>query len=207
MEQNGKILGIGAVIAAVVIPIVGFFMDTVGFGIDILQVWPQQKHLVKKTDRFSCELREGKDKNDPKVWTVMYESDKDKKPWLGIVIPMGGGWTRARRCEEIERRLEYFRQDGLDTLEYRKDPNTPEQQVICAKTQLSRNNCPLLLTLDAGVDGYQALVDMTTALINSNTFNQNSEAKLANSKFSKELPVIYLQPFLAKEDRLPRNSF
>ena len=38
MEQNGKILGIGAVIGAVVIPIVGFFMDTAGFGIDILQV-------------------------------------------------------------------------------------------------------------------------------------------------------------------------
>ena len=130
---------------------------------------------------------------------------KDKKPWLDIVIPMGGGWTPARRCEEIERRLEYFRQDGLDTLEYRKDPNTPEQQVICAKTQLSGNNCLLLLTLDTGVDGYQALVDMTTALFSDETFNQNSQAKLANSKFSKEFPVIYLQPFLAKEDRLPRN--
>lgn len=105
----------------------------------------------------------------------------------------------------FSRRLEYFRQDGLDTLEYRKDPNTPEQQVICAKTQLSGNNCPLLLTLNTGVDGYQALVDMTTALFSDETFNQNSQAKLANSKFSKEFPVIYLQPFLAKEDRLPRN--
>ena len=113
---------------------------------------------------------------------------------------MGGGWTPARRCEEIERRLEYFRQDGLYTLEYRKDPNTPQQEVICAKTRLSGNNCPLLLTLDEKVDGYQALADMTTALLSDETFEQNSEAKLANSSFSRESPVVYLEPFLAKED-------
>lgn len=194
MEQNGKILGIGVAIVAVVIPIIGLLMDAVGFGIEISQNWPPSL-LVTKTDRFFCELQ-----NDTKVWTVMYHSDKGKQPWLGIVRSMGGGWTPARRCEEIERRLEYFRQDGLYTLEYRKDPNTPQQEVICAKTRLSGNNCPLLLTLDQKVDGYQALADMTTALLSDETFEQNSEAKLANSSFSRESPVVYLEPFLAKED-------
>lgn len=60
MGQNGKILGIGAVIAAVVIPIIGFFMDTVGFGIDILQVWPQQKHWVKKQTAFLASYEKAK---------------------------------------------------------------------------------------------------------------------------------------------------
>ncbi|MDE5096662.1 MAG: COP23 domain-containing protein [Trichodesmium sp. St11_bin5] len=199
MEENGKILGIGAVIVAVVIPIMGLFMDIVGFGIDLAQVWPASL-LIKKTDRFSCELQD-----NTKVWTVMYDGDQGKKPWLGIVKKMGGGWTTARRCEEVERRLEYLRKHGLYTLEYRKDPNTPLQEVICAKTLKSGNNCPLLLTLDQGVDGYQALVDMTNALFSDETFEQNSEARLANSNFSRELPVVYLEPFLAKEDRLARN--
>ena len=199
MQQNGKIAGIGTVVLVVLIPILGILIDAVGLGIDIRQSWPT--FFVKKTDRFSCELRPDTNKGE-EVWTVMYDNGKKKLPWLDMVIPMGGGWSPAKRCEEVERRLEYFRKDGLDSLEYRKDPKTPEQEVICVKTKLSGDSCPLLLTLDVGVDGYQAMGDMTKALRTGKTVEQNSKGKLANSNFSKESPVVYLQPFLAKEDRL-----
>lgn len=202
MEQNGKIAGIGALILVVVIPIISLLIDGVSLGIDIAQGWPRL--FVKKTDRFSCELKSDAERKK-NVWTVMYDNNKGKQPWLGIVIPLGRDWTPAERCERIEERLEDYRKDGLLSLDYRNDPDTPEQQVICAKTQLSGNGCPLLLTLDEGVDGYTALRDMTEAFRNSTTVYHNTDGQSANSDFSRESPVIYLQPFLAKEDRLVKK--
>ncbi|NET43299.1 MAG: hypothetical protein F6K15_15945 [Okeania sp. SIO2B3] len=174
-------------------------MSAVSLRIAFLQGWP--RFLVKKTDRFSCQLQPD-EKRKKDVWTVMYDDNKAKQPWLGIVKSMGEDWDPAERCGEIEKRLENYRKDGIISLEYRQDPNTPKQEVICAKTELSGDGCPLLLTLDVGVDGYNALREMTEALRSSETFDQNSEGKSANSNFSKESPVVYLQPFLAKEDRL-----
>jgi len=188
------VAGVGVGVAGLIISGVSLLVDVGNLGINIFR--DRSPALVKKTDRFSCELPK-----DTNVWTVMYDNGK-KQPWLGMVIPMGGGWTPARRCEEIERRLEYFRQDGLLSLEYRDDSNTPKQKVICAKTKLSGDGCPLLLTLDVEVDGYEVLRKMTEALRSGERVDQNTEGKLANSNFSRELPVVYLQPFLAKEDRL-----
>ena len=199
MKRNGKIAGILALIVGTAIPIIGFLMQAVGLGIDIVKGRPT--FFVKKTDRFSCELRPDTERRKD-VWTVMYDNNKGQQPWLGMVITMGGGWSPERRCQEIEERLEDFRKDGLFSIEYRQDPNAPEQEVICAKTKLSGDSCPLLLTLDVGVDGYKELREMTEALRNGTTVYQNSEGKLANSNFSRESPVVYLQPFLAKEDRL-----
>ncbi len=194
MRQNRKIAAIGAVVVGVAIPIISFLMDAIGLGIDIVQGWPT--FLVKKTDRFSCELRPDTERGEY-VWTVMYDNGKKKQPWLGIVIPMGGGWSPERRCQEIEKRLENFRQDGLVSLGYRDDPNTPQQQVLCVKTKLTADGCPLLMTLDVGTDGYQALRDTTKALRNGRSFYQS-----ANSDFSGESRVVYLETFLAEEDKL-----
>ena len=149
---------------------------------------------MTKTDRFSCELRQDTNKE---VWTVMYDNDDKKQPWLGIVITMGGGWSPERRCQEIERRLENFREDGLVSLGYRDDPNTPQQQVLCVKTKSSGENCPLLMTLDVVTDGYQALRATTKALTNEDVYYQS-----ANSDFSGESRVVYLETFLAEEDKL-----
>ncbi|GGA58881.1 COP23 domain-containing protein [Okeania sp. KiyG1] len=197
MAENGKIARIGKFILVVIIPIAGLLMEVVGF-IDLVKDWPTL--LVKKTDRFSCELKLDGNKNQ-KVWTVMYDNDKGKHPWLGIVIPMGGGWTPAKRCEKIEERLEYFRKDGLLSIESRRDPNTPEQEVICAKTKLSGDSCPLLLTLDVEVDGYQAMVDMTKALFDGSTVYQGT-----HPDFSRESPVLDLGNFLATEDKLAGDN-
>ncbi|NEQ41864.1 MAG: hypothetical protein F6K40_39070 [Okeania sp. SIO3I5] len=174
-------------------------MDGVSLGIDIVQGWP--RFLVKKTDRFSCELQPNAERKED-VWTVVYDNDKGKQPWLGMVISMGGGWTPAKRCEAIEERLEDYRKDGLLSLYYRNDPNTPGQQVICAKTKLSGDGCPLLLTLNKEVDGYTALGDITKALWDGTSVYHNGDGKSVNSDFSRESPVIHLQPFLATEDRL-----
>ncbi|NEO52391.1 MAG: hypothetical protein F6K54_04440 [Okeania sp. SIO3B5] len=193
MQQNGKIAAIGGVILVVVIPIIGFLMQAVGLGINIVQGWPT--FFVKKTDRFSCELRPDTERGKD-VWTVMYDDNKSKQPWLGMVIPMGRVWSPERRCQEIEKRLENFREDGLVSLGYRDDPNTPQQQVLCVKTKLSGDGCPLLMTLDVGTDGYQALRDTTKALRNGRSFYQ-----LANSGSSEKSPVVYLETFLAEEDK------
>ncbi|NES65011.1 MAG: hypothetical protein F6K24_06995 [Okeania sp. SIO2D1] len=172
-------------------------MEVVGF-IDMVKNWPTL--LVKKTDRFSCELRIDKNKNK-EAWTVMYDNDKGKQPWLGIVIPMGGGWTPGKRCEKIQERLEYFRKHGLVAIESRQDPNTPGQEVICARTKLSGNGCPLLLTLDVGVDGYQAMVDMTAALFNGSTVYQNTDGEFV-PHVPRKSPMVDLETFLAEEDKL-----
>ncbi len=194
MRRNGKIAAIGAAVVTIGIPVISFLMDAVGLGIDIVQGLPTV--FVKKTDRFSCELRQDINKGK-EVWTVMYDNGKKKQPWLGMVIPMGGGWSPQRRCQEIEKRLESFRQDGLVSLGYRDDPNTPQQQVLCVKTKLSGDACPLLMTLDVGTDGYQALRATTKALRNGRHFEQS-----ANSGSSRESRVVYLETFLAKEDKL-----
>ncbi|NET29396.1 MAG: hypothetical protein F6K01_29940 [Okeania sp. SIO1I7] len=169
-------------------------MDAVGLGINIVQGRPT--FLVKKTDRFSCEERRDTERGEF-VWTVMYDDGKKKQPWLGMVIPMGGGWSPERRCQEIERRLENYRQDGLVFLGYRDDPNTPQQQVLCVKTKLTAYGCPLLMTLDVGTDGYEALRDTTKALRNGKSFYQS-----ANSGYSGESRFVYLETFLAEEDKL-----
>ena len=160
----------------------------------------KEEDLLVKETRFWCEQRldNGKD-----IWTVMYDNDKGTpQPWLGMVIPMGGGWTEANRCDAIANRLENFRQDGLQKIDFRSDPNTPRQEVICVKTKLSGEGCPLLLTLDVGADGYEALRDITQGLRNGAIVYQNDgDALSANARFSRESPIIYLTPYLAAEDR------
>lgn len=197
MRNVKKITGISAAVS-IVISIIGLLLDVVGLSIDIVQGRPTL--LIKKTDRFYCELLQDTKKGKA-VWTVTYDHDKSKKPWLGIDITMGGGWSRPKRWEEIQRRLENFRDDGILSLEYRKYLNTPKQEVICVNTKLS-SNCLLLLTLDLEIDGYKALEKMTKALGYGTTVYHNDQEKSVNSNFSRESPVISLSPFLAKEDWL-----
>ncbi|MGB3267093.1 MAG: hypothetical protein WBA89_24460 [Microcoleus sp.] len=81
--------------------------------------------------------------------------------------------------------------------------------MICAKTKLSGDGCPLVLTLNPGSDtqAYQAMRDMTENLLNGGTgVYQNSEGKLATSQFSPSSPEIDLTPFLAEEDRIAGSN-
>ena len=174
-------------------------------GIAIVQGWTPL--LVGENARFSCQQRPDTQRGGD-VWTIMYRHDKGQQSWLKIVTTFGGGYTPLKRCEEISQRLEIYRKDGLTKLDYRGDSNTPNQYVICAKTK-QIENCSLLVTLKAGspTEAHKAVQDMTENLRNGgNAVYQNSDGKLATSKFSPSSPEIDLTPFLAEEDRIAGSN-
>lgn len=93
--------------------------------------------------RFSCENMNGQ-------YTVMYqpESQPNKSfPWA-TPSALGGGWNSQRRCNEISRRLESYRPDGLVELrtEVKNNYNT-----ICVTTQ-NDSSCRIVLTVPPGQD-------------------------------------------------------
>ena len=61
--------------------------------------------------RFSCQLVSSQ-------WTVMYQPQSQPNQYFAWATPkeLGGGWTAQRRCQEISRRLEAYRPDGLQEL-------------------------------------------------------------------------------------------
>ncbi|WP_341738205.1 COP23 domain-containing protein [Microcoleus sp. CAWBG640] len=201
MSNSGKFFNV----TNLTIGVLGLLAAVVGAGIAFVQGWPPV--LFGKKDHFFCELRPDTQRGG-EVWTVMYRHDKGVQPWLKMVTTLGGGYTPIRRCEIISERLETYRKDGLTQLGYRGDSNTPDQYVICAKTKLSGDNCPLLVTLKPGTQrsAYKSLQDITEDLRNGTGVYQGSEGKLANSNFSPASPVIDLTPFLAEEDRIAGSN-
>jgi Circadian oscillating protein COP23 len=191
--------------ANLTIGVLSLLAAVVGAGIAYAQGW--QPLLFEKDARFSCQLQPDTQRGS-EVWTVMYRHDKGQQPWLKMVTTLGGDYTPVRRCQIISESLNGYRKDGLIKLAYRNEPQTPKQYVICAKTKLSGEGCPLVLTLNPGSDkeAYQAMRDMTENLLNGTGVYQNSDGKLATSQFSPASPVIDLTPFLAEEDRLAGSN-
>jgi len=187
------------------IGLLSLLAGVVGAAIAVVQGWPPL--IFGKNANFYCELRPDTQRGGD-VWTIMYRHEKGSQPWLKMVTTFGGGYTPIRRCEEIASRLETYRKDGLTQLAYRGDSNTPNQYVICAKTKLSGDNCPLLVTLKPGseTDAYKAVQDMTEDLSKGTGVYQNSQGKLAKSNFSEKSPVIDLTPFLTEADRLAGSN-
>lgn len=157
MQKNKRIVALTAAVSLIV-PIGIFLLNREGT-------------LIPKSSRFSCQSQpdpNGQNPNNPEgkdVWTVMYQKEKEKRPWLYLVRSFGGGFDPVRRCDEIASRLEQLRQEGLLNLKYRKDPNTPKQYVICAATKQSGDNCPLLITLGVGDDPEESLKQISGALL------------------------------------------
>ena len=121
--------------------------------------------IVSRSSRFYCALQADAQRGGD-VWTVMYRySEKQTKPWLRMVRTMGEDWDTQSRCEEIAKRLEIFREDGLLGLEYRSNPSTPGQYVVCAKTKVSGDSCPVVVTLLPEDDPYIALRKVAGALL------------------------------------------
>jgi len=201
VSNGGKFFNV----ASLTLGVLGLLGTAIGIGIAVVQGWPPL--LFGKDARFSCQNQPDTQRGS-EVWTVMYRHDKGQQPWLKMVTTLGGDYTPLRRCEIISERLNGYRKDGLIRLAYRNDPKTPKQYVICAKTKLSGEGCPLLVTLNPGSDteAYNAMRDMTENLLNGNGIYQNSDGKLATSKFSPASPEIDLTPFLAEEDRLAGSN-
>ena len=176
--------------------VIGAFIGCASFGYAVANGWTPTL-FGGKNDRFSCQLLPDTI-NGGEIWTVYYHSDKGQQPWLKMVNTFGEDWNTQKRCETISDRLEGFRKDGLIGLDYRNDPNTPTQAVICAKTKLSGNNCALVVTLKPFADGYASLRDMTEALRNGGSVEQGTNPIAAS--FSRSSPVINLGSLLAEED-------
>jgi len=96
-----------------------------------------------KTARFSCQAREGQ-------YIVVYQPKSQPQKYFPWAAPstMGDGWSPERRCNEISRRLELYRPDGL--LEMRTSTENG-YNVICATTD-KNSACRIVLTVPNGQD-------------------------------------------------------
>ena len=96
-----------------------------------------------KTARFSCQSREGQ-------YMVVYQPKSQPQKYFPWAAPstMGDGWSPERRCNEISRRLELYRPDGL--LEMRTSTENG-YNVICATTD-KNSSCRIVLTVPNGQD-------------------------------------------------------
>jgi len=93
--------------------------------------------------RFSCQMSNGQ-------YTVMYQPESQPGQMYPWAIPsaMGGGWDAARRCNEITRRLEAYRPDGLQEMQTGVENG---YNTICVTTQRIPG-CRIVLTVPPGQD-------------------------------------------------------
>ncbi|MDB9312300.1 COP23 domain-containing protein [Spirulina sp. CS-785/01] len=144
-----------------------------------------EKTLVSQNSYFYCESQAVPEKGGA-VWTIMYRADKNvrPKPWLRMVRQMGEEWNTLKRCQEIADRIEQFRQDGLIEFAYRKDEATDAtgQYVLCAKTRLSGDSCPILLTLMPDDNPYQMLREVAGALMPGSSPSYQGSGEIALEK-------------------------
>ncbi|MER3431884.1 MAG: hypothetical protein C4288_00255 [Leptolyngbya sp. ERB_1_1] len=93
--------------------------------------------------RFACQANNGQN-------TVMYfpESQPNRAyPWA-VPSTLGGGWSSDRRCNEIARRLESYRPDGLVEM---KTGVENGYNTICVTTDRVPT-CRIVLTVPPGQD-------------------------------------------------------
>ncbi|PSB16722.1 hypothetical protein C7B65_20955 [Phormidesmis priestleyi ULC007] len=93
--------------------------------------------------RFACQ-------NSNSQYTVMYmpESQPNRAyPWA-VPSALGGGWSSDRRCNEISRRLESYRSDGLLEM---KTAVENGYNTICVTTDRVPS-CRIVLTVPNGQD-------------------------------------------------------
>ena len=98
---------------------------------------------ISAGQRFSCQSQNGQ-------YTVMYQPKSQSGQFYAWAVPalMGGGWSPERRCNEISRRLEQYRPDGLVEL---RSGIENGYNVICATTD-QNGACRIVLTVPVGAD-------------------------------------------------------
>lgn len=91
--------------------------------------------------RFACQMEQGR-------YTVMYQPETRPNEMYAWAVPqsMGGGWTAERRCNEIARRLEMYRGEGLVELTTGRENN---YDIVCVTTE-ANNNCQIVFTVPQG---------------------------------------------------------
>ncbi|GAA6623551.1 COP23 domain-containing protein [Scytonema sp. NUACC26] len=158
--------------------------------------------------RFSCRYHNGN-------YTVMYNPEAFPGEYFPWATPrtLGGGWNAESRCNEIARRLESYRPDGLVEL---KSSVENGENTVCVTTD-ARPSCRIVLTVPRGQDPdvvrngiFQNLVtadngEQTTAV---NTFTgRGGDLSNIGQIFGVKKPAsssskapINLKPFLAPAD-------
>lgn len=93
--------------------------------------------------RFSCQVVNGQ-------YTVMYNPQSQPNQYYPWATPtaMGGGWSPERRCNEISRRLEMYRPDGLLELQTGVENG---YNTVCVTTE-DVPSCRIVLTVPRGQD-------------------------------------------------------
>ena len=104
---------------------------------------PNRTTTTNADTRFTCEYINGE-------YTVMYrpETGNSSFPWA-VPSQLGGGWTPQRRCDEISRRLESYREDGLLEMSTGIENG---YDTICVTTQIDPTDCRIVLTVPPGQD-------------------------------------------------------
>ena len=104
---------------------------------------PNSGTSTSASTRFTCQASGSQ-------YMVMYHPESQPGQSYAWANPtsMGGGWTPERRCNEISRRLESYRPDGL--LEMRTAVENG-YNTVCVTTQ-SVPSCRIVLTVPAGQD-------------------------------------------------------
>jgi hypothetical protein len=108
----------------------------------IAQTTPPSSDITSST-RFACQYSDGQ-------YTVMYYPQSQPGqayPWA-TPTELGGGWTEERRCNEISRRLESYRPDGLLEMQTGLENG---YNTICVTTQQDAS-CRIVLTVPPGQD-------------------------------------------------------
>jgi hypothetical protein len=93
--------------------------------------------------RFFCQAWSGQ-------YTVMYSPENrsgEAFPWA-VPKDLGNGWVAEKRCNEISRRLEEYRPDGLQELSTATENG---YSTVCATTQ-SNSKCRIVFTVPPGQD-------------------------------------------------------
>lgn len=99
--------------------------------------------ITERGTRFGCQSINGQ-------YTVMYHPQSQPNqsfPWA-TPSALGNGWNSQRRCNEISRRLESYRPDGL--VELRTDVQN-NYNTICVTTEKDPS-CRIVLTVPPGQD-------------------------------------------------------
>lgn len=98
---------------------------------------------ITSSTRFFCQYTGGQ-------YTVMYnpKSRPDEAFAWAVPAEMGGGWTPELRCQEIARRLEEYRPDGLLELQTGTENG---YNTVCATSEADQS-CRIVFTVPSGQD-------------------------------------------------------
>lgn len=166
---------------------------------------------VISATRFSCQPLNGQ-------YTVVYQPESQPSQYFAWAKPveLGGGWTPQSRCNEIARRLESYRPDGLQEM------TTGEENgynTVCVTTE-KVPGCRIVFTVPPGQDPVstrdRVFENLTVADSGQqtdaiNTYTSRGDDGIGNllnrgreilgvGKSRPNSKNINLQPFLDKKD-------